>query len=70
MKAGKFRDMSLEELENEGRNLTQQLFRLRFQKATGQLENPFKIRHVRKDLARVRTILGERSTGGMLSQDG
>ena len=40
--------------------LAQQLFKLRFQKATGQLENVIRIRQVRKDLARVKTIMREK----------
>ena len=52
--------MSLEDLESEGQALSEQIFRLRFQKATGQLENRTKIRQIRRDLARVKTILTER----------
>ncbi len=59
-KISKTRELSLEELEREIENLSDQLFRLRFQKATGQLENALKIRHVRKDLARVKTVLTQR----------
>ena len=61
MKAAKMREMSVEELENEVSSLSEQLFKLRFQKATGQLDNVTKFREVRKDLARVRTILTERA---------
>ena len=61
MKAAKMREMSVEELENEVPSLSEQLFKLRFQKATGQLDNVTKFREVRKDLARVRTILTERA---------
>ncbi|UCF39302.1 MAG: 50S ribosomal protein L29 [Acidobacteriota bacterium] len=60
MKASKLRDMSVDELSNEGRELSKQLFQLRLQKATGQLDNVNKIRNIRKDLARVRTILKEK----------
>jgi large subunit ribosomal protein L29 len=63
MKVSAIREMSIEELENEVQALSEQLFRLRFQKATGQLENALKIRQVRTDLARVKTILTERQTG-------
>ncbi len=59
MNASKLREMSLEDLESEGQALSEQIFRLRFQKATGQLENRTKIRQIRRDLARVKTILTE-----------
>ncbi|MBI4444349.1 MAG: 50S ribosomal protein L29 [Acidobacteria bacterium] len=57
----KLRDMSTAELEEEARKLSEQLFRLRFQKSTGQLEGPHKIRGVRKELARVKTILTQKA---------
>lgn len=60
MNASKLREMSVEDLESEGQELSEQMFRLRFQKATGQLENRTKIRQIRRDLARVKTILTER----------
>jgi len=60
MKASKIREMSVDQLEGEIHDLSQQLFKLRFQKATGQLENNHKMRQVRKDLARVKTILTEK----------
>ena len=59
MKISKVREMAPEELRNEARELREQLFRLRFQKATGQLEDAHKIRQIRKDLARVKTVLTE-----------
>jgi large subunit ribosomal protein L29 len=60
MKARELREKSIEELRNTESELREQLFKLRFQKATGQIENPVKIRLVRKDIARVQTILAER----------
>ena len=60
MKASKLREMSVEELENELEALSKQLFQLRLQKATGQLDNVNKIRSIRKDLARVNTVLTEK----------
>ena len=60
MNASKLREMSVEDLKSEGRELSEQIFRLRFQKATGQLENRTRIRQIRRDLARVKTILTER----------
>ncbi len=59
MKASKMRDMSKEDLLVEEQELRKQLFKLRFQTATGQLENASRMNGVRKDLARVLTILGE-----------
>lgn len=47
-------------MQGELHDLSQQLFKLRFQKATGQLDNKHKMRQVRKDLARVKTILTEK----------
>ena len=60
MKPNKVREMSEVELNNELSNLKAQLFRLRFQSATNQLDNPLQIKSVRKDIARVKTILRER----------
>ena len=60
MKASKIREMSVDQLQGEIHDMSQQLFKLRFQKATGQLENKSKMRQVRKDLARVKTILTEK----------
>ncbi|MCH8819472.1 MAG: 50S ribosomal protein L29 [Acidobacteria bacterium] len=60
MKAVKLREMSTEELEDAVRDHSQQLFKLRLQKVTGQMDNVMKIRQVRRDLARVKTILTEK----------
>ncbi len=60
MKASQFRDMSVEDLEAEAVSLSEQLFKLRFQMATGQLENVMRFRGVRKDLARVKTVINEK----------
>jgi len=59
MKASKLRDMSREDLILEENELRQQLFKLRFQTATGQLENASKVKDVRKDIARIMTIMRE-----------
>jgi large subunit ribosomal protein L29 len=55
------RDLSLEELRSKERELDDQLFRLRIQKSMGQLETPLKVRAVRRDLARVKTLVKEKS---------
>ena len=60
MKASKLREMSIEELVNEREELSKQLFQLRLQKATGQLDNTGKIRQIRKDLARLETVVTEK----------
>jgi large subunit ribosomal protein L29 len=55
------RDKSVDELRNRERDLKEQLFKLRFQRATGRLENPMKMRQVRREIAQIETLLGERS---------
>jgi large subunit ribosomal protein L29 len=60
MKASKLHDMTSQELTNTLSDLKAELFNLRFQLATGQLENPMRIKSVKKDIARVKTILRER----------
>ena len=60
MKARELRELSNEELQNRIGELKGELFNLRFQSATGQLDNPTRIRRVRKNIARVHTILRER----------
>jgi large subunit ribosomal protein L29 len=60
MKASKLRDLSKEDLVHEESDLREQLFKLRFQAATGQLESASRRRTVRRDIARILTILRER----------
>ncbi len=60
MKPGKLRELTDEELVQRERDLTEQLFRLRFQHATGQLDNPVSMRNIRRDVARIKTVLRER----------
>lgn len=59
MKAKNMRDLSQKELTNTLSDLKSELFNLRFQHATGQLENPMKIKSVKRDIARVNTVLKE-----------
>ena len=61
MKAIEIRKMSAEELEAKLKELKSELFNLRFQLAINQLENPHKIADVKKDIARVMTILREKN---------
>lgn len=60
MKVNKIKEMSSPELEKELAELKKELFKLRFSLATNGLENPLKIKEVRKDIARVKTILRQR----------
>ena len=60
MKARELRDQTVEELRDKERDLADQLFALRLQKVTGQLEKPARVRQVRKDMARVMTVLREK----------
>ena len=56
------RDKSAEELRARERDLREQLFKLRFQRATGRMENPMKMRQVRREIAQIETLLNERSS--------
>ena len=60
MKINKVREMSSPELEKELGELKSELFKLRFSLATNGLENPMKIKEVKKDIARINTILKQR----------
>jgi large subunit ribosomal protein L29 len=60
MKAAELRDLADEELREKLRELQEELFNLRFQLATGQIENVGRIRTVRRDIARLQTILRQR----------
>ena len=59
MKAKDFREMSVEELNTKLVDLKKELFNLRFQSAINQLENPMRIKAVKKDIARILTVLKE-----------
>jgi len=63
MKPEKLREMSADELKRKEHELQEQLFRLRFQKSIGQLDNAMKIRDTRRDIARVKSVLRARSQG-------
>ena len=65
MKLSEIRDKSIAELNEELVALKEELFRLRFQHATNQLENPLQLRSVKRDIARVKTILRERELQGI-----
>jgi len=60
MRASDLRELTAQELNNKLGEYKSELFNLRFQLATGQLENPMRIKQVRKDIARVKTIAREK----------
>jgi large subunit ribosomal protein L29 len=60
MKPSELRAMTIDELTKKEQDLRRELFNLRFQKATGEIENPMRIRVVKKDIARVLTIKTEK----------
>ena len=57
MKASEIREMSLDEIRRKERDLKEELFNLRFQHATGQLENSRKLGQTKKDIAKVKTVI-------------
>ena len=63
MKASEFRNLTTAEIEQKIAGFKEELFNLRFQLATGQLDNPARIRNVRKAIARAKTVLRERELG-------
>jgi large subunit ribosomal protein L29 len=60
MKATEIRELTVDDLRARVKDLDDQIFRLRIQKSMGQLEAPGKVRDVRRDLARIKTILREK----------
>jgi len=63
MKPTELRELSEDELQSKEAELSDQLFKLRFQHSLGQLDNAAKLKNIRKDLARIKTILKEKSKG-------
>ena len=59
MKAKEIREFKYEELETKLRDLKSEFFNLRFQHATGQLANPMQLKQIKRDIARVKTIMSE-----------
>jgi large subunit ribosomal protein L29 len=55
------REKTADELETRERELVEQLFKLRFQRATGRIESPAKMRQVRREIARIKTLLNEKA---------
>ncbi|HTS89137.1 MAG TPA: 50S ribosomal protein L29 [Gemmatimonadales bacterium] len=60
MKASELRELSVDELKAKLAELTEERFRLRFRSATESIENPMRFRHLRRDIARVQTLLRQR----------
>ncbi len=67
MKSAEIREMPLDEVKAKEQELRKELFSLRMRHSTAQLENPLKIRFLKKDIARVKTIMAEKGKG---AQDG
>lgn len=63
MKANEIRQMTDQELDSKMSEFKNELFNLRFQMATGQLDNPMRIKMVKKNIARIKTIIRERELG-------
>ncbi len=68
MKAAELREQTVEELKDKETELAEQLFALRLQKVTGQLDNPTKMTAVRRDMARVLTVLREKQASTTASK--
>ncbi len=64
MKADAMRDMSIDQIEDEVDKLKKEQFNLRFQRASGQLENTSRVRAVRRDIARLLTVARAKKAGG------
>jgi len=63
MKARELRELSEEELESKKAEIKDQLFKLKFQHELGQLDNTMKLKNIKKDIARLKTILREKREG-------
>lgn len=63
MKASELHELSVDDLKTKLTELTEERFRLRFRSATESIENPMRFRHLRRDIARVQTLLRQRELG-------
>jgi len=63
MKASEFSNLTTAEIEQKINSFKEELFNLRFQLATGQLDNPVRLRELRKEIARAKTVIRERELG-------
>lgn len=59
MKIKEFKEMGADELKHKEAELVDQLFKLRFQKSLGQLESPMKVKNIKRDIARIKTLLNQ-----------
>jgi large subunit ribosomal protein L29 len=64
IRARELRELSIDELQQKEKDLKEEFFNLRFQRGTGQLENLMRLTHVKRDIARVKTVLRERREKG------
>jgi large subunit ribosomal protein L29 len=64
MKIKEIRDLSIAELQQKNRDLVEELFRLRMRHASGQLESNAQLGHIRRDIARIKTVLVEKEVAG------
>ena len=62
MDVAELRDLSVDDLEARAKEIEDQLFRMRIQQSLGQLDTPLKLRHTRRDLARIKTIITQKQT--------
>jgi large subunit ribosomal protein L29 len=62
MRAKEVRELSIDEMRQKEREIAEEIFRLRMRKSTGQLDNPMRLRLLRRDLARIKTIQQQRAT--------
>lgn len=69
MRISEIKEQTKEELEAKLVDIKKSIFNLKFQKATGQLENPVKIRNLRKDIARIKTLLREKELNIKISEE-
>lgn len=65
MKTTELREITVDELLKKEEDMRKELFNLRFQQATGEIENPMRIRSLRKDIARVLTLITEKNKKGI-----
>ena len=70
MKASELRDNTVDELKKDEMDLRKELFNLRFQGATGEIQNPSRIKQAKKDLARVLTVITEKEREEVRAGDG
>ena len=63
MRIDEIREQTTEELQRQIEDLSEEIFNLRFRQATQELDNPLRLRHLRRDIARVKTVIKERESG-------